>query len=145
MSEGHPKRRMTFGMRSLLVFVAAISVVTYLLTAAPGVVSTIGLFLISAGLPAVLAVGALYDRESRRAFYIGAMLPSAGFFVGVMVYCVQFIEVFPFRGNEFADFLNRIAGQLQAWSVVVWITSVVVGITAAVARVFCQANQNISD
>lgn len=145
MSEDHPNRKVAFGMRSLLVVVAVVSFVTYLFTAAPGAVSTIGLFLIAAGLPAVLAVGALYDRESRRAFYIGAMLPSAGYFLGTMSYCVQFVEFLPYRSDVFADFLNRMAGQLQAWSAVVWIVSAVVGLMAEGARRCFQANQNISD
>lgn len=134
MSEGLETRRFSFGLRSLLSLVMVIAIVTYFVTAASSIVAVFGLFVVSAVIPSMLAIAALYDREDRRAFYIGAMFPAASFFIGLVVYCVQFIELLPIRGAAWTNFLSRFSRQFQSWSVVCWALSAIVGLVAVGAQ-----------
>lgn len=123
-----------FGVRHLLLAMAAASVVCAVLFVAPGWLAAASVLAIANLAMVVIAAGAIYGAGNCRTFCLGALFPMGLVFVATAVYLIVIsFECFVDPGNPFRE-LDTLAGGLKFLLVVGLVLTPVAGGLAMLVR-----------
>ena len=130
-----------FSLRALLVIFLCLAVGCALLFSTPNYIAVAALIFLNVALPAGLTMGAIYTRNTWRAFCIGGLFPS-----GLMLYTTGWVlglSLFEGPGRirsipEWAQFSDAIAVQYRIYVACSWVMTVLIGTMAVLIRYYAR-------
>jgi hypothetical protein len=130
-----------FSIRTLLIISFCLAISFALLFSIPNYIAVAAIITLNIALPASLTTGAVYTRNTWRAFCIGGLFPS-----GLVLYVTGWmlsLSLFDGPGTirnlaNWVEFSDAIAGQYKVYSGCSWVMTVLIGSTAVLIRYIVQ-------
>jgi hypothetical protein len=124
-----------FGLRQLLLAMAAASIMCAAMFTFPDAMASIFLMMLMLALPTFLISGLVYGSGSMRAFCLGALVPtSAQLFT--LVLTISFLAILNFESEQvdLGQYLERTARLFRTMSLATWVAATVCGVLAIAVK-----------